>query len=141
MGEPLAVVDVGSNSLRLFLATDPGSGDPDGPRSTTIVALRRGASPDGRLAEEAIDRLRAALADTADRIAEAGARVVVAVGTSASREAPNAERVEQAVSEALGVPLQIVSGEVEARLSFAGARLGVPDAAECVVVDLSLIHI
>lgn len=136
MGEPLAVVDVGSNSLRLFLADVPAGAAPEGPRTTTIVGLRRGAGKDGHLADEAIDRLRVALVDVAAAIAAAEAKVVVAVGTSAVREAPDGHRVEDAVSEALGVPLQVIAGAVEARLAFAGARLGVPDAGECVVVDI-----
>jgi exopolyphosphatase/guanosine-5'-triphosphate,3'-diphosphate pyrophosphatase len=131
------VVDIGSNSTRLFLCTGLGPGGPEGERRTTITALRRGAAPDGSIAPEALARLDACLGDYAGRIAAFGAAQVVAVATSAVRDAPNRDEVVALVRARLGVPPRVVTGEEEARASFAGARLGVPgDAGVGLVVDV-----
>ena len=50
----LAVVDVGSNSLRLFLCEGIGPDGPRGERETTVIGLRRGAAPDGTIAPDAL---------------------------------------------------------------------------------------
>lgn len=136
-GHRVAVVDIGSNSTRLFLCTGWGSGGPEGERRTTITALRRGAADDGSVAPEALARLDACLADYADRIAAFGPAEVIPVATSAVRDAPNREEVAALVRARLGVPPRVLTGDEEARASFAGARLGVPeDAGEVMVVDI-----
>lgn len=132
----LAVVDVGSNSVRLFLCEGADETGPVGERFTTVTGLRREAGPDGTIAEAALARLDACLADYAERIARFGAVPVVAVGTSAVRDAPNRERVEQIIRARLDAPLVVLTGEQEAAVSFAGARLGVGGADPILVVDI-----
>ncbi len=132
-----AVVDIGSNSTRLFLCDGWGPGGPRGERRTTITALRRGAAPDGSVAPEALARLDACLGDYAGRIAAFRPDVVAPVATSAVRDAPNRGEVASLVRARLGVPPRVLSGEEEAGASFAGARLGVPDDdGEVMVVDI-----
>jgi exopolyphosphatase/guanosine-5'-triphosphate,3'-diphosphate pyrophosphatase len=124
-----AVIDVGSNSVRLLLARSVGEGGAEGPRVVTVTGLRRGAAADGTLAPEALGRLDDCLA--------AGSPRVVAVGTAAVREAPNLDAVQAIATRRLGAPLQVVSGRREAELSFAGARLVLPPGAgACTVIDI-----
>lgn len=132
-----AVVDVGSNSVRLLLMERMDADGAVGERVVTVTGLRRGALPDGTLTPEAIRRLDACLADYARRITAAGSPQVVAVGTSAVRDAPNRAAVESVVHARLGTALRVISGEEEAALSFAGARLvmdGRP--GRCTVLDI-----
>lgn len=132
-----AVVDVGSNSVRLLLMQRM---DPDGAvgeRVVTVTGLRRGAAADGTVTPDAIARLDECLADYAGRLAAAGRPPVVAVGTSAVRDAPNRGAIEEVVRARLGTRLRVVTGEQEATLSFAGARLvmeGRP--GRCTVLDI-----
>ena len=136
-GHRVAVVDIGSNSTRLFLCTGWGPDGPAGERRTTITSLRRGAAADGSIAREALARLDACLEGYAGRVAVFAPLVVVAVATSAARDAPNRDEVAALVRARLGVPTQVLTGDEEARASFAGARLGVPeDAGEVMVVDV-----
>jgi exopolyphosphatase/guanosine-5'-triphosphate,3'-diphosphate pyrophosphatase len=136
-GRRVAVVDIGSNSTRLFLCTGWGPGGPEGERTTTITALRRGAGPDGSVSAEALARLDACLEGYAARIAAFAPDAVVPVATSAVRDAPNREEVAAVVRARLGVPPRVLTGEEEARAAFAGARLAVPeDAGEVMVVDI-----
>lgn len=136
MSGRLAVVDVGSNSTRLFLCEGAGPGGPEGERMASVTALRRGADADGRLAHAALERLRATLADYADRVRVFAPAQVVAVGTSAVREAPNVDAVAALVADALGADLTVISGEEEAALAYAGARLALDDPEPALVIDV-----
>lgn len=132
-----AVVDVGSNSTRLLLLAGLGPDGAEGERITTVTGLRRGAAPDGSLSPEALDRLGACLDDYAARIAAAGSPPVVAVGTSAVRDAPNRAAVVGLVRDRLGASLSVIGGHEEAALAFAGARLVLgPGASSCRVLDI-----
>lgn len=136
MTGPVAIVDVGSNSVRLFLFAGHDADGPAGPRRTTITSLRRGAAADGGIAEDAIARLDACLQDYAARMAAAGARTGMALGTSAVRDAPNRARVAEVVRRRLGLPLTVLTGAQEAGLAFAGARVAVPGEAPVTVLDV-----
>lgn len=133
-GHRVAVVDIGSNSTRLLLCTGWGPGGPAGERRTTITALRRGSAADGSIAPEALARLDACLEGYAARIAAFAPAAVVPVATSAVRDAPNRDEVAAAVRARLGVSPRVLTGDEEARASFAGARLGVPDDDGVVMV-------
>lgn len=132
-----AVVDVGSNSTRLLLLEAIGPDGAAGERVTTLTGLRRGAAPDGSLTPEALERLGACLDAFAARIAAAGSPPVVAVGTSAVRDAPNRGHVVALVRDRLGADLEVVDGRREAALAFAGARLALADGSSpCRMLDI-----
>lgn len=135
-GVRIAVVDLGSNSVRLFLCDGIDASGPRGERTTTVVGLRRGAAPDGALAEDALARLDECLARYAAPLARFGPDRVVAVGTSAVRDASNRDRVAAILRERLGADLTVLDGRQEALCSFAGARLGAPTAGEIMVMDI-----
>lgn len=135
-GAPVAVVDVGSNSVRLFLCEGADSDGPSGPRFTTVTGLRRGADVDGAVAAEALDRLDSCLAAYGRRMRDAGARAGVALGTSAVRDAPNRAEVADRIAARLGLPLTVLSGAEEAALAFAGARLAVTGHGPVLVLDV-----
>jgi exopolyphosphatase/guanosine-5'-triphosphate,3'-diphosphate pyrophosphatase len=132
----VAVVDVGSNSTRLFLCEGVGPGGPEGERTTTITGLRRGAAADGTVTAEALERLRECLAGYGDRIRGFGADQIVAVGTSAVRDAPNRPAIEEIVERELGAKLRVLSGAQEAELSYVGARLAVAGEEPVLVMDI-----
>lgn len=134
--ERAAIVDVGSNSTRLFLCEGIGPQGPEGARHTTVTALRRGAAADGRLAGDALARLDAVLDDYGARARAFAPAPTVAVGTSAVREAPNRQAVGQIVRRRLGCALLAVSGEEEARLAFTGARLALQGPEPALVIDV-----
>jgi len=119
----VAVVDCGTNSLRLLLA-DVDLGRPeliDVARRMEIVRLGQGVDKTGRLAPEALARTIAVLRDYADMIAASGARAVRMVATSATRDADNAAEFVHLVKDVLGVAPEVLTGAEEAVLSFTGA--------------------
>ncbi|MEZ5081685.1 MAG: hypothetical protein R2878_13745 [Thermoleophilia bacterium] len=136
MVAPTAILDIGSNTVRLFLNEAAAGHIPEGPRFSTVVGLRRGAAPDGSLAAESLLRLDACLADFGERAAAAGAHLGMAIGTSAVRDAPNRDAVALLVARHAGLPLTVISGAVEAELSFRGAAIAVDDTGPRLVVDV-----
>ena len=135
----VAAIDCGTNSLRLLVADVPAAGDlVDVTRDMEIVRLGQGVDRTGRLATEAIERTRVALAGYTARLRALGAERVRMVATSASRDAANADEFRAMVRATLGVDPEVVSGDEEARLSFTGAVRGLPAGAEppYLVVDI-----
>jgi exopolyphosphatase / guanosine-5'-triphosphate,3'-diphosphate pyrophosphatase len=132
----LAVVDVGSNSIRLFLCEGIGTDGPRGERDSTVIGLRRGAGPDGTIATDAVARLDETLAGYSERVARFAPARTVPVATNAVRDAPNRDEVAAVVQRRLGAPMRLLSGVEEAAVSFAGARLAVDGDGEIVVVDV-----
>jgi exopolyphosphatase / guanosine-5'-triphosphate,3'-diphosphate pyrophosphatase len=137
----VAAVDCGTNSLRLLLAdVDPDRAElTDVARRMEIVRLGQGVDQTGRLAPEALTRTMAVLRDYADVIARSGAQAVRMVATSATRDAANAAEFVRLVKEVLGVAPEVLTGEEEAMLSFAGATAELaarPDAGPYLVADI-----
>jgi exopolyphosphatase / guanosine-5'-triphosphate,3'-diphosphate pyrophosphatase len=132
-----AVIDVGSNSVRLLLAEGIDATGAVGERVVTVTGLRRGAGPDAGVTNAALARLDACLVGYAARIRAFGATRVVPVGTAAVREAPNVGDIERLVRRRLATDLIVIPGEREAALAFAGARLVLRNpSAPCRVVDI-----
>ncbi|MGK8487197.1 Ppx/GppA phosphatase family protein [Nocardia asiatica] len=143
MSDRVAAVDCGTNSIRLLIADVLGDGRlADVHREMRIVRLGQGVDATGSLAPEAIERTRAALADYTASMREAGVGRVRMVATSATRDAANREdffamaRAELGTVVA-GAEAEVITGDEEARLSFAGAIGELSEAAgPFVVVDL-----
>jgi exopolyphosphatase/guanosine-5'-triphosphate,3'-diphosphate pyrophosphatase len=129
----VAAVDCGTNSLRLLVAdVDRGSGTlVDVDRRTEIVRLGEGVDATGRLSDEALERTFAVARFYAAIAAEAGVTLDPAalrvVATSASRDAADAARFTRGMQEIFGVAPQVITGDEEAALAFAGAVRALPD--------------
>jgi exopolyphosphatase / guanosine-5'-triphosphate,3'-diphosphate pyrophosphatase len=134
----LGCIDIGSNTTRLLVA-DGSNGHLKElvvQRAFTRIGkslLKGGAIPPDKIEETA------GVVRTQARVArEVGAHEVVAVATAAIRDAPNREELCTAVQTAGGMPLEVLSGEEEARLSFVGAArtLATPPAGTMAVIDV-----
>ncbi len=118
-GERIAAIDVGSNSIRLVVAEyDPAAG-------LTIIdeikeqpRLAAGLATTGRLDEIAIERAYATLRRMREICQRRGVRRLNAVATAAVREAENGEEFTNLIREELEIPLRIIDGDEEARLSY-----------------------
>ena len=135
----VAAVDCGTNSIRLLIHdTDAGEVS----RRNTIVRLGRGVDETGAFAPGAIERTRAALADYVEEMQREGVTRVRMVATSATRDAANREDFFAMTRELLGriqpgAVAEVISGEEEAALSFAGATADIdPARGPFCVIDL-----
>ncbi len=119
----LAAIDVGSNSIRLLIATyDPTTGLAPIDEIKAQPRLAQGLAATGRLDPEAIDRALTALRRMADVARRRGATRIAAVATAAVREAKNGSEFVRRVREEIGLPLQVISTEHEAQLSYRSVR-------------------
>jgi exopolyphosphatase/guanosine-5'-triphosphate,3'-diphosphate pyrophosphatase len=119
----VAAIDCGTNSIRLLVADlDPVCRTlTDIDRRLEIVRLGQGVDKTGRLAPEALQRTLGALGEYAGIIRAARVDGVRMVATSATRDAVNAAEFTRGVADVLGVEPEVLTGDEEARLSFAGA--------------------
>ncbi len=136
-----AAIDMGTNSTRLLVGEIAGPGGElvTLDRRMTITRLGQGVDASRRLAPEAIARTGAALREYRAAIdAVGGVDAVRATATSAARDAANRDELFAAVTDALGVAPDLLSGEEEARLSFLGATTGLATVAPApyLVVDI-----
>lgn len=140
----VAGVDCGTNSIRLLIAdvhTEEGSAVPrltDIVREMRVVRLGQGVDATGEFAQDALDRTFEASREYAELIRHHGAGKVRFVATSATRDARNRQVFVDGIREILGVEPEVITGDEEAALSFAGASsvLSFHDADPVLVVDL-----
>ena len=131
----IAVVDLGTNSTRLLVANVAGADLEELARRTNVTRLGQGVDASGRLADEAIERVVDVLAGYRDEIDRQGAERIVAVATSAVRDAENGPEFAELLRERFGIEAKTIPGEEEARLTFLGATSGRP-ADETLVIDI-----
>ena len=137
MSEVVAAIDCGTNSIRLLVARGTADAFVEVERALHLTRLGQGVDASGRFHPDALRRTFAAVDDYAARIADAGARRVRFVATSAARDAANREEFFAGIRERLGVDAEVISGEEEAALSFAGAVSALPGTpVPALVVDL-----
>lgn len=134
----VATIDIGTNTVLLLVAEVGEDGSLVAVEErATITRLGEGVDQTRALSPAAVERTNACLSTYAEAIRAAGAERVAVVGTSAMRDASGGDAVRAHVRGALGVEARVISGDEEARLTFAGAvsGLGLP-AGEIAVFDI-----
>lgn len=127
MSPVVAAIDCGTNSIRLLVARrgeDGGLRDLE--RAMEIVRLGYGVDRTGRLDPAAIERTLAATRRFAAVIEARGAEHVRFVATSATRDAADRDVFVDGVRAILGIEPEVVTGQEEAELSYAGAVTTLP---------------
>ena len=131
----VAAVDLGTNTTRLLVA-DVGDGTVAAlERREEITSLGEGVDARRRLLPLPIARVRNVLSEYRRRIEELGAERVLCVATSAVRDAENGEAFLGEIEWSYGFTTRLLTGEEEARLTFAGATLAA-DVNGVMVVDI-----
>lgn len=132
-----ATIDIGTNSVLLLVAErgDDGKFRPILERAE-ITRLGRGVDLHKKLDPAAMeDTLKVLEAFAADARA-VGAQEIAATATSAARDASNGLAFLQAAAARAGLKVEIISGEEEARLSFAAALADFGHQGPMVVLDI-----
>jgi exopolyphosphatase / guanosine-5'-triphosphate,3'-diphosphate pyrophosphatase len=117
----VAVVDIGTNSTRLLIADVEGADVAEVERRTTVTNLGRGVEHTNTLCSDAIDDVCEAVADYKACYEEMGAERVLAIATSAVRDAVNGDAFIAELRERFGLDTQLLTGEEEAHLTYLGA--------------------
>jgi exopolyphosphatase / guanosine-5'-triphosphate,3'-diphosphate pyrophosphatase len=133
----VAAIDCGTNSIRLLIADIDGNNFREVVRDMEIVRLGQGVDETGQFHPDAIARTLAAVDKFAAEIAKRGVEKIRFCATSATRDATNRHLFVDGVRERLGIELEVISGDEEAALSFAGAIKDLdPSNGPFLVVDI-----
>ncbi|MSR46658.1 MAG: hypothetical protein EXS13_06290 [Planctomycetes bacterium] len=123
MGRIVAGADFGSNKTGYIVAEAKGGELHPIERESRFTRLAEGMGKSGRIHGEAVLRLLAWCEEIRKRLKKHEVEKFRAVGTEALRRASNQREVVEMVGDVLGWPLEVVSGEEEGRITFAGVRL------------------
>ena len=132
----IGVLDLGTNSTRLLVAEVIDGRVRELERRSTVTRLGAGVDAGGRLSDGAMDRVYQALEGYRRVYEGLGARRVVAIATSAVRDAGNGEHFRKELKNRFGVEARVLPGDEEARLTFLGATAGRPADRLALVVDI-----
>ena len=124
MATRAAVLDVGTNTVRLLVADLDGDALTPVIDRTNMTRLGQAAQADGTLAPEPMERTARAVSVFAREARAADARTILIVGTAAVRDAPNRDRLLERIERDTGLACRVIDGETEASLTFLGATVG-----------------
>ena len=133
-----AAIDVGSNNLRLLVASVHGNGEPKVIDAfSRTVRLGANLNQEGAIVDQAIEKAVNALRICAKKIRQADVVSYRAVATEVCRQAVNSDRLVAAVRSQTGLDLEVISCAEEARLAMLGVSpLVEPSATDCLVFDI-----
>ncbi|MBO0767600.1 MAG: Ppx/GppA family phosphatase [Solirubrobacterales bacterium] len=136
----IAIIDVGTNTTRLLIAeVEGGHIVREQTRLSRITRLGAGLDASGRLDEDALARVHAALSEYTTTVRGlADIQQVEVLMTSAVRDAKNGRQFADDVLFRYGVRVHVISGEEEAQLTYRGAtdELEPDDQARTLVLDI-----
>ncbi|HRU41744.1 MAG TPA: Ppx/GppA phosphatase family protein [Candidatus Diapherotrites archaeon] len=130
----IAVIDIGTNSMRLMLCKIEGNFIVNKEKELMITRIGRDVSKTGMITEKSFARNIDALKYYKNKADRYGAEKVYAIATSAVRDALNGGAfVTEAKSQA-GVDVMIISGDEEAELGLRGVMSEIQNPQETVLV-------
>ena len=133
-GRTYAALDLGTNNCRLLVARPTGDGFRVIDAFSRIIRLGEGVSASGRLSEAAIERAVEALSICRDKMQQRGVTRARLIATEACRAAENGDEFRARVSAQVGLDLEIVDRETEARLAATGCTPLIDPQADGVIL-------
>lgn len=124
-----AVIDVGTNSVKLFVGDVSGRDVRPVGETSLQTRLGKGFYETHRLQPESIARTARAVATFSRRAREHRAVSIRVIATSAARDAVNGGELTEAIAKASGLRVEIISGDQEAEWAFQGVTTNVALAA------------
>lgn len=132
-----AAVDLGSNSFHMIVAKDDNNQIQVIDRIKDTVRLAGGLDKHNALSDDIINKALKTLERFGQRINEIPHENVHAVGTNTLRQASNRNVFLKKANQALGHPIEVISGIEEARLIFLGVANSIyRDKKKCLVIDI-----
>lgn len=125
---PVAVVDIGSNSIRLVVYETSDRAPIAIFNEKLLCGLGRGLDATGRLNDDGIEQALAALPRFMRLASDMGVSRVDMLATAAARDAENGPEFVRRAGQLCGQEIRVLSGEEEARLSGLGVLSGTPGA-------------
>lgn len=132
----VAAIDCGTNTIRLLVLERRGDEAVERLRRIELARLGQGVDATGEFHPEALARAFAVCDQFRSDIERWGVDRIRFVATSAARDARNREDFFAGVHERLGVEVEVISGDEEARLGFAGVLAGVAPSFPALTLDI-----
>lgn len=130
----VAAIDIGTNTAQLLVADAAKSGLQRIHVAERFVRLGEGVDARSRISRQATRRLLDTLREHVETARDFGADVMTVAGTSALRDAANRDEVVNRVENEIGLSVEILSGDEEARWSFAAACSAFDDLEGTILV-------
>lgn len=134
--QEFAAVDLGSNSFHMVIARVVDGAMQIIGRLKQRVHLADGLDKNSRLSEEAMERGLSCLSLFAERLQGFDPSSVCIVGTHTLRQATNAAEFLKRAEKVIPYPIEIISGNEEARLIFMGVEHTQPERGRKLVIDI-----
>jgi exopolyphosphatase/guanosine-5'-triphosphate,3'-diphosphate pyrophosphatase len=132
----VAVIDIGTNSTRLLISDVEGANAEQVERRTTVTNMGRGVDHTNLICADAVEDVCRVIADYMARYEEMGAERVMAIATSAVREAANGEAFIAELRERFALDTRLLTGEEEAHLTYLGATAHRAEGEPTLVFDI-----
>ncbi|WP_049723232.1 exopolyphosphatase [Gilvimarinus polysaccharolyticus] len=133
----IAAIDLGSNSFHMIIAQWENQQLTLQDKLREPVRMGWGLQADGNLSDEARDQALACLERFGERLRDFPSGSVRAVGTKTLRSITNSKEFLKLAQEKLGHPVEIISGDEEARLIYLGVAHSIaPDDKSRLVIDI-----
>jgi exopolyphosphatase / guanosine-5'-triphosphate,3'-diphosphate pyrophosphatase len=132
----VAVIDIGTNSTRLLISDVEGVSAEQVERRTTVTNMGRGVDHTNLICADAIEDVCRVIADYMARYEEMGAERVMAIATSAVRDAVNGEAFIAELRERFDLDARLLTGEEEAHLTYLGATAHRAEGEPTLVFDI-----
>lgn len=132
----VAAIDCGTNSIRLLVLAGSRDAPQELAREVRLARLGQGVDATGEFHPDALARTFAVCDEFAQIIRAHGAGKVRFVATSAARDVTNRQLLIDGVRERLGVEMDVIPGQEEARLSSAGALCAVDVTPPTLILDI-----
>lgn len=131
-----AAIDLGSNSFHMLVVREVAGSIQTLARIKRKVRLAAGLDTQNHLSQEAMERGWQCLKLFSERLQDIPLDQIRVVATATLRLASNAEEFLQTATEILGCPIQVISGEEEARLIYHGVAHTTGGPEQRLVVDI-----
>lgn len=121
MDQKYAVIDIGTNSVRLMIAQAAEGKIKSLYKALNTVRIGEGMGKSNCITDAAIKRTTAALSQYKNEAEKAGVKELFVFATSAVREAQNKQEFLNEAYSQCGLTIDVLSGEEEAKTGFLGA--------------------
>lgn len=132
--ERYAVIDIGTNSMRLMLCEINGAAIVKKDKELIITRIGKDVSATGIISDKAIRKNIEALKYFKNRSDKYGAEKIMAIATSAVRDALNRETFINSAKAEVGIDIKVIQGQEEAELGIKGVMSEIDDDCEKVLV-------
>ena len=132
----IGAIDIGTNSMRLLTTDLIDNKLTNRKKYVNTTRIGQGVDENGFITEEAMERNINALKEYHDKCLDYGCEKIYCMGTSALRDSKNRSEFIKRAKEESGIDVNVVDGEIEAKLGFSGVTNGIDKEGDILVIDI-----